>query len=164
MKPFIINRDFGSDIIGAYIITVSSWVNDGADTAQSYLADVDNAFKIMKEILVDSDMEVSPAVYEQSHSRDDLQVNLDFAFDGLTFDDDLYLGAGTNDEYLDHYLDAMNKLGNTTNRPLDHRDIFNMRVTWTDETNPSVHAYTTHKSWPRNVIIVTLSKIQEVVA
>jgi hypothetical protein len=163
LKPFIINRDFGSDIIGAYIITVSSWVNDGADTAQSYLADVDNAFKIMKEILVDSDMEVSPAVYGQSHSRDDLQVNLDFAFDGLTFDGDLYLGAGTDDFYLDWFLNAMNKLGNTTNRPLDHRDIFNMRVAWTDETlsGPSARAASDDLE---HVIIVNLSKIQEVVA
>ena len=165
MKPFIINRDVGSTLVGTYIITVSSWVNGGADTAQSYLADVDNAFKIMKEILVDSDMEVSPAVYGQSHSRDDLQVNLDFAFDGLTFDDDLYLGAGTDDEYLDHYLDAMNKLGNTTNRPLSAGvkpalsgaigDIFNMRVAWTEE-------YRGAES--QHVIIVNLSKIQEVVA
>ena len=92
MKPFIINRDFGSDIIGAYIITVSSWVSGGAGAtisnydplgftgAQSYLADVDNAFKIMKEILVDSDMEVSPAVYELSHARDDLLCELSFCF------------------------------------------------------------------------------------
>mgnify|MGYP006908570844 CR=1 FL=1 len=154
MKPFIINRDFGSTLVGAYIITVSSWVNGGAANAQSYLADVDNAFKIMKEILVDSDMEISPGVYEGSHSRDELQVNLDFVFDGLTFDDDLYLGAGTDDFYLDHYLEAMNKLGNTTNRPLGKGDGFNMRVTWTDEDDDDA----------RHVIIVTLTKIQEVVA
>ena len=157
MKPFIINRDFGYPIVGTHIIAVSSWVNGGADVAQSYLADVDNAFKIMKEVLVDSDMEVSPAVYQQSHSRDNLQVNLDFVFDGLTFDDDLYLGAGNDDFYLDHYLDAMNKLGNTNNRPLGKGDIFNMRVTWTDHYDEGDQTY-------RHVIIVNLSKVQEVVA
>lgn len=160
MKPFIINRDFGSTLVGAYIITVSSWVNEGANTAQSYLADVDNAFKIMKEVLVDSDMEISPAVYSTSYSRDDLRVNLDFAFDGLTFDDDLYLGAGTDDEYLDHYLDAMNKLGNTANRLLDHRDIFSMRVYWTEEYDNANQVLVSDE----HVIIVNLSKIQEVVA
>ena len=157
MKPFIINRDFGSKLIGTYIITVSSWVNSGADTAQSYLADVDNAFKIMKEVLVDSDMEISPAVYTTSHSRENLQVNLDFVFDGLAFDDELYLGAGTDDAYLDHYLDAMNKLGNTANRPLGKQDIFGMRVSWTEEYDNGNQVY-------EHVIIVNLSKIQEAVA
>ena len=149
MKPFIINRDFGY-IVGTHIIAVSSWVNGGADVAQSYLADVDNAFKIMKEVLVDSDMEVSPAVYQQSHSRDNLQVNLDFVFDGLTFDDDLYLGAGNDDFYLDHYIAAMNKLGNTNNRPLGKGDIFNMRVTWTDHYDEGDQTY-------RHVIRIIIS-------
>jgi hypothetical protein len=78
-------------------------------------------------------------------------VTLGFSFDGLTFEDDLYLGAGNDDAYLDHYLDAMNKLGNTTNRPLDQQDMISMRVTWT----ANVDEY---------AMIVNLSKIQEVVA
>jgi len=155
LKPFIINRDFGSTLVGTYIITVSSWVDSGsgfgADGAQSYLADVDNAFKIMREILVDSEMEVSPAVYEQSYSRNNLRVTLGFSFDGLTFEDDLYLGAGNDDAYLDHYVDAMNELGDTTNRPLDQQDMISMRVTWT----ANVDEY---------VMIVNLSKVQAVVA
>ena len=155
MKPFIINRDVGSTLVGTYIITVSSWVDSGsgfgADGAQSYLADVDNAFKIMKEILVDSDMEVSPGFYEQSHSRNNLKVTLGFAIDGLTFEDDLYLGAGTDHVYLDYYLDAMNELGDTANRPLDQQDMISMRVTWT----ANVDKYT---------MIVNLSKVQAVVA
>jgi hypothetical protein len=52
---------------------------------------------------------------------------------------------------LDHYLDAMNELGDTANRPLDQQDMISMRVTWTAK----VDKYT---------MIVNLSKVQAVVA